>query len=287
MNDRARVLQRSAITRTWQPLTSDGELSTVDPGTVTVHVTRSDGTDVKAAGTATTTVGVTRTYALTAVDTADLDIFTETWTVTGQTVAVTSFEIVGGYLFSIAQLRTVETSLSDAGEDPSATLLNIRTEVEESFESWTNLSMVPRFAVVDVKQSGCRLFSDKMYLRSVRWVRSYTTPTAYTDLDADALDLVTFNDSGSLWRSAGWGCRTIAGVEYGWDRPPADGQRMALLYARICAMRAEGTGHNVSSFSTPDGQTVTYEPKADPTHYKIINEFLRRQDIDHRIPGLA
>lgn len=285
---RQRILRSTTASLSWQGQDSNGEIA--DPGVVTVGVTRSDGTTLVTAGTATVGSGtVARTVALTVAQTALTDVLTATWSAGGNVLAVTEHEIVGGFLFSLAKLRSTETALADPSTITDAELLTIRCEVESSFESWTNLSMVPRFAVVDVYGSGsCHLLTGKFFVRSVRWARYWTSDTTSTLLTSTELLNISVTSYGALARSAGWYGRWQVGIEYGLSAPPADGKRMALLYARIAATRSvRGVSANASSYTTPDGQTVSYDPDVEPTNYKIINEFLRRQDVDHRMPGLA
>src|SRR5690349_8723938 len=76
----------------------------VDPGTVTVEITRADGTSLVAAGAATTGSGSTpRAFALTTTHTALLDRLTVTWTSTAKGTLTSVVEVVGGYLFNLAE----------------------------------------------------------------------------------------------------------------------------------------------------------------------------------------
>jgi len=272
----------------WQPLGSDGETATADPGTVTVGIVRSDGTDVVAAGSATTgtTTAPRVSPVLTVADMATPDLLTATWKVSATTVATTHLEIVGGVYFTIPELRDAERELADSSNPTTAALVTIRTEVETSFESWTNLAMVPRFTVAKVTGYGM-LATGLFYPRSLRWARRVESDGTTTALTAADLAQVRLNDSGVLvW--PGWCGQYELGIEHGLSAPPPDGKRMALLYARIAALRAvRGISHAAQSYTTPDGQVVSYDPDVEPTNYKIINEFLRRKDIDHRLPGLA
>jgi hypothetical protein len=53
MQTPARVVQGAPITVTYQAVDADGEPSSTDPGTVTVSITRADGTSI-VTGAATT-----------------------------------------------------------------------------------------------------------------------------------------------------------------------------------------------------------------------------------------
>jgi hypothetical protein len=80
----------------------------VDPGSVTVGITRADGTVLVAAGAATTGSGTgARTYNLTTTHTALLDRLTVTWTSTLKGTLLSYVEVVGGFWFSLAELRAI------------------------------------------------------------------------------------------------------------------------------------------------------------------------------------
>ena len=82
------IVAATAASLTWQPTGSDGEPA--DPGTVTVGVTRSNGTVVLADGTATSGATSTpRSVDVTAAQTASIDWLTATWKVGATVVATT------------------------------------------------------------------------------------------------------------------------------------------------------------------------------------------------------
>jgi hypothetical protein len=98
-----RILQSAPFTAS-ETFYEDGVI--VDPGTVTVGVTRADGTVLIAAGTATAGSGAAaRTYALTIANTALLDTLTVTWTSATKGVRTSTIEVVGGFLFTLSQAR--------------------------------------------------------------------------------------------------------------------------------------------------------------------------------------
>lgn len=285
---RQRILQRTAGVLTFTPLDPDGEPST-DPVTVTVGVVNSAGDSIVASGTATVADGVNRTVTLTAANTADLDILTATWTVSGVTVGVTTHEVVGGYYFSVAALRLAEPHLADTSAYPTATLVRHRNEAENSFESWTNYAWVPRFSVVDIPCGGVLpLFA----IRSVRWVRNYSDADTYTLLTAGELALIDHTGYpagvlGGTW----YGTRYVAGVEHGADAPPDYLVRRAQRWTRHLAMKQETSLSSAAvSYTTPEGMTVNVGRTGTdwrPTGDEFIDEVLRRPDVDHRLVGIA
>jgi hypothetical protein len=105
MPDLERIQQRTpgTLSQQWY---EDGTV--VDPGTVTIGITRADGTSLVAAGTATAGSGTAaRTFNLTTTHTALLDSLTVTWTSTLKGTLVSYLEVVGGFLFNLADARAL------------------------------------------------------------------------------------------------------------------------------------------------------------------------------------
>ena len=159
-----RIVRATAATLTVTLVDQDGEPSDA-AGAVTVRVQRADGTDVLAAGTATTNPAGTGTYsvALTAAQTATLDLFTATWTVSGINVAVTLHEIVGGVYFTVAEARARDASISTSAYTAEA-VRQARAEVEQQCEMITGVAWVPRF-----RRASCRLWARRRWCCPIRW----------------------------------------------------------------------------------------------------------------------
>jgi hypothetical protein len=225
-----RILRGVAATLTFQGRDSDGEPA--DPGTVTVGVTRSDGTEVIAAGTATTATGTTRTVALTAAQTAQLDVLYATWTVSGTEIASTRHDVVGGFYFGIDDLRGAEPST--ATSPTLAEFRTIRAYVETLIEQATGTSFVPRFDVAVVDGSVTRdLALPRWYLRDVRWVRLWSSNTIVSTLDSTEIAAMQPSTAGILHLDrVTAGLRVEVGFEHGTDAPPADVAREAIRFAR-------------------------------------------------------
>lgn len=240
---------------------SDGEPA--DPGTVTIGVTKADGTTVVAAGTATT-VGATgvRTYALAASATTALELLTATWTSSTHGVRTTLVEVAGGYWFTVAQARERDEKLNDTTKYSSARIVAVRSEVEHEAEDITSRAWVPRYRRARVEGSGtCELVLPDVDLRSVRSVRVYesdnTTYTAFTAAELAAIEVTRW---GTLIRRDGaWftrGFTTVIEYEYGVDAPPPDLRDAAItrLRHRLNAHRA-GIPDRATSMQTDSGQT--------------------------------
>lgn len=207
----------------------------VDPGTVTVGITRADGTTLVAAGTATTGSGSgVRTYNLTTTHTALLDRLTVTWTSTLKGSQVTYVEVVGGFLFSISQARQL-APLNNATTYTTARIVEARTLAEQTIEDACGRAFVPRYTRETLSGSGTTdLMLSQPDLRSVRSVTVTTSGvgTAYTSPE---LALLAVNPSGLVYGPSSWTAGTgniTVGYEHGSSYPPARVSQAALILAR-------------------------------------------------------
>src|SRR5574343_1040920 len=232
-----RIVAATAATVIWQGVDSDGE--NADPGTVTIGVVRSDGTEVIAAGTATTGTGTAaRAKALTVAQTAALDRLTANWKVGSDTVATTVVDVVGGVYVPISEVRATEPALANGAVDQLARLKVVRSIVETMFESACHRGFVPRFNVARLDGHGTpTLVLPHPDLRRVSWARIYSDATTYTSLTVAELAAIPASASGLAIRTdAGiWPagtCNIEIGYEYGLDTPPADIRQAAILAIR-------------------------------------------------------
>lgn len=280
-----RALRGTAVTLSWQNVDSDGEAA-APAGVVTVRVQKADGTDVKAAGTATGGVGADpRTATLTAAETATLNLFTVTWTDAGDGSAHTTYvEIVGGFYFSVAELRAFDANLTEA-KHPNARVLAARRHVEDEFETICDVAFVPRYKRVTIDGTGRPVdVSLGRMVRSIRTVRTYSdvsngTFTAYTA--TELADLV-FTDGGVLRHSSGVSLHSgvgniIAEVEHGYDRPPADVKEAAMWRARnLLNARTSGFPDRARTVSVEGTTYGLAGPAADKTGVDFVDAVLAR-----------
>jgi len=243
---------------------ADGEPDT-NASDVTVGVTRADGTQLMDADTAATNDENGNWHvAVTASQTATLDLLTAQWTVSGVVVATTIHEIVGGYLFSTGEAFDQESSLQqkvNAGQ-----LLAIRRAVEDEFERICAVAFVPRFARVTVDGNGAMtVLLPHPKVRTIRSVRVYSSPTTFTDLTTANLAALTLDDLGRLTRAdyLPFICgseNVLVTYEHGYDRPPDEIRRAAIVRARERI--------NWSKSATPDRAT-SYTSAADGGTYRL------------------
>lgn len=194
-----------------------------------------------------------------------LDIYEITWTgvVGGESQAwVTEVEIVGGYLFEIADLRKQDRAFADTTKYPTETLREIRYWVEDVIEGSraAQVAFVPRGRRVKVSGSSPDLrlgYNPLLYGTdyrglqlpdfNIREVYSLTI-NDYT-LTAEELAEVRIDDNW-LYRTAGvqwpaWptGNRNISVYyEHGFDRAPGAITRAALMLAREYLVKSDLPG---------------------------------------------
>lgn len=203
-----------------KPFYQDGVL--VDPGVVTATVTRADGT-VVVSGAATTGSGAAeRTLNLTAVQNGLLDTYTVAWASPTQGTLPSTVEIVGGFVFTIAEARAF--GITDTFS--TADVIAMRTTVEEEIEKACSRAFVPRYARHAVDGSGDCEVRLRRKVRSIRAV----------DLDGSSVDvsMIVPTVIGAYypagWR---WGVGNyVIGYEHGFSEAPEGVKRAALLLAK-------------------------------------------------------
>ena len=161
-------------------------------------------------------------------------------------------QLVGGHLFSIAQLRGFDRAFADAVKYPTAWLEMVRDWVEDTIEGRraARLAFVPRGRRVLVDGTApdlTRGWNPLMYGQDYRGIRVpdfavrklISVSINGSALTQTELDKLTIDDN-EIWRSGGvqwpawpFGHRNISfHYEYGLDRPPGAITRAALILAR-------------------------------------------------------
>lgn len=283
------IQRGTAATLSWQNVDGDGEPA-APAGAVTVSVERSDGTVVLSPGTATSGSGDNpRTVALTAVQNADLDLLTVTWTDTGDASShVTVVEVVGGFYFTVAEARSSDPALENDTKYPQPALVAARRQVEEEFERICDVAFVPRYRR-DVVPVGCHsllLAPQIRVVRSVATVAGNGTETAWTD---EQLDWLRFEDWGvvQLLGNPVPSAAVAIAYEHGYDRPPSEVKRAALQRLRyLLSQPLTGLPDRATSFSVAEGGTYKLDQAgATKTGIPDIDAVLHRWSM--RVPGVA
>lgn len=266
----------------------DGGETAVDPGTVTVTITRADGTAVVTAAATSGTGAAARTYALAAQ--TQLNNLTAVWTASvGGRVVTTRHEIVGGFYADLADIRALE-GLSNVTKYPTALLDQVRRQAEDRFEWATRVAWVPRFARETLDGNNR---SDVL----LTWPRPRTLLSVTTD-GAAVTDLTTFKfytygvleRTNGVWFLAdvyGGGQNVIVEYTHGYDRPPEDIRWAFFTYVRYLLFETQSRiPDRASAFTTPDGtfQLVTAGFQR-PTGLPDVDAILNARS--HRVPGVA
>jgi hypothetical protein len=198
----------------------------VDPGTVTIGIVRADGTVLVTAGTATSGTGSSpRTFNLTTTHTASLDKLQVTWTSTLKGTLVSYVEVVGGFLFGLAELIAVKPPNQTW---TTAQMSDMRTTVEQAIEDEYGTALVPRYRRDTLSGDGTTLLRLRDPVRTVR--AATVTSTILSTADLALLTNSTGFVTGYTW-TAGTGNITV-GYEYGLDEPPARIRMDAIRLAR-------------------------------------------------------
>lgn len=261
-----RILRNAPATITATFTDQDG--TTIDPGTVTVSVTRADGT-VLTTGSATGAGATQRTFALSPSQTALLDNLTVTWTSGAQGTITTTVEVVGGFVFSIAQARD---ALGDPAYD-AAKIRDARTRAEQDIERALNYALVPRLQtdILDIRYP-LRLRSDATALRSITLAGTAWTP--------DRIATVSISDGFLTFYQ--WPAISatrfdmVVGYERGLSTPPAGAAEntLALALDLLAPDTTSGIDPRAESVITVDG-TVKLRASSGQFSALGVNEWVR------------
>jgi hypothetical protein len=274
-------IARTAATTLRHVFYTPGTETLTDPtGTTTYSVTNTAGTAV-ASGNAT--VGTAGSGEVTAVlaGQASLDRLTVAWTATVAGASLTEYdtvEVVGGFLFTLAEGRASDTQLADTAKYPTAVLEAARAATEWELEQICDRSFVQRYAYVTMDGTGTsqlvlrgpdedRSFRDYVSLSSISMADEVDeTFTAFT---ADELADVAVTPDGTMYRASGdvftWG-RSNVRVGYVYGRTgaiPGDLKLATLTRFRTwCNQFRSGVPDRVTSYTTADGSNFRIAAEA-------------------------
>jgi len=211
--DQRIVRGATSASLSWQATDADGE-PTAPAGTVTVSVTRSDGTALYTDEATSGSSANPRTLTLAAADVSVVDRLTVTWTDNSVEVATEYVDVVGGTVGSFAALSAIERTLSDKDND----FARARRSAENRYISVTGRLPFQRLEVqwFDNSSTDCLTGAWWADLAEVRWARIYTSPTAYTALTASQLAEIRVPDELSRFDRRGTAWSGSYGVEVGY-----------------------------------------------------------------------
>jgi hypothetical protein len=265
----------------------DGGEALVDPGTVTVTVTRSDGTAVVTGAATVGTGAAARTYTLAAQ--TRLDHLTAVWTGSvGARTVTTRHEVAGGFYADLAEIRALD-ALANTTSYPTAKLELARAQAEDRFEEATGVAWVRRHARDILSGTG---YSRIMLNR--RPPRSLIAATIDGTVAAD-LTLFRLYDTGAIERaggatwpkeSAGGGGNLVVEYVHGYDAPPWDLKQAFLTYVRYLLLDTRSRiPDRATAMTTEFGTIQLASATSRATLIPEVDAVLA--DHDRRIPGMA
>lgn len=211
----------------------DGVPTNPSPDAATVTITRDDGTVLVNAASATEVGTGVVSYTLTPAQTALLDTLTVGWTATfgGQSQTFTDVvEVVGGFLFTIAQARAIKP-LDNTATYTNDQIIDARTLVEQSLEDACGVAFVPRYAREMVSGSG----SSRVILSRPRVTAIRSVSLDGVALGASDLATVVARVTGVAYYPGRWTSgfdNYEVGYEHGWPQPPERVRHAALRLAK-------------------------------------------------------
>ena len=241
-----RIKQGTPVTlvNDWRP---DGVIA--DPGTVTVTITREDGTEIVTDAATVGTGATARAYNLLATHTQSLDTLTAVWTSTEFGTDPTVYEVCGDFLFTIADARLL-TALSNTSTYPSALLAKGRTAAETALEDACHVAFVPRYFSYRLDGNG----KTDLLLPNVR---PLTVASATIDGSAVTVDDLILYEDGRVYLASGWtagrGNVVIRGT-WGYPFPPPRVGLAALKLAKYILVD-DPNSDRATSMTTQDGTT--------------------------------
>jgi hypothetical protein len=248
--DRIQLSQPATLNASWERVGVG--VDPTDPVNVTVTYD-SDGHTVT--GTATGGPGTSRTFALTAAQTANLDYLNVSWAAADGSTLTTYAEIVGDFLFSVAQAR-LRSPLQDATAYPASAILFYRTLAEMAIEDICGVAFVPRYLRETMSISGFGLLSgSRRRIRTVRQITTWAggTPNNYQPLpNLSGLQIISSQEiyMPTLWN---WfSLPVFVAYEHGYDYAPFRVQRAALELARRWLIESPWD-ERTTGFRTRDG----------------------------------
>lgn len=246
---------------------ANGDAANVDGANAPVAVvTDSGGTVV--AGFTTAAPNPTGVYTLTFPVNFDvLDTYDVVWTWANGQSRRSGFELVGGFLFAIAELRAFDAVLASETAYPDARLIDVREAVEERMEKAAHVAFRARGAreLLDGSSDG------EIFLHNRRPIRVVSASIAGVALSADELADVAVYPGGRLMRRSGsWTAKerqVEVLYEHGYPETPAPVHDAALRYGRHLAVKTafDDADRATAAFTELGGYRLTIAGRDGPT----------------------
>jgi hypothetical protein len=248
----------------------NGELTDSEED-VTVSIANGAGTAVGASATAAhPSLGVYERYP-TAAQMASLDTYTASWTVTLNGEArtfTTQYEVVGGTLFTLAELRDSATPLGDLGRHTTAKILAKKKVVESRFENWCRAAFFPK----GHRQTFRGEYSDTLILKYGRVLSIESLTVDGEDVDLDDLDR---NDQAGILSGYRFHGDVDIHFTYGYQTVPDDLKEAAMGYCAHLLQPSNREFERTLSITSEIGTTQIAQPNSwRPTGIPWIDSIL-------------
>lgn len=185
----------------YQTFEDDGVATDPTPATVTVTVTRDDGTVLVAALPATRVSAGKFGYTLTPAQTALLDTLTLTWESPNLGTLTNTAEIVGGFLCTISEARAL-LPLSDPVKYTTNAIVAERTRVEQALENACGVAFVQRYR--REKVSGRTTRTAHVVLQRPRVTAIRSVKLDGIAVSASELAAIVPSRAGVIYNPSGW-----------------------------------------------------------------------------------
>jgi hypothetical protein len=283
-----RILRNAGGTLTLLNYDANGALADAGNGNASVAVIDSAGATVAGSPFVGTRSSL-GTYAVTLPATlGTLDQYRCTWTMPDASSRFSEFEVVGAFLFTIAELRAFDSELTNLAIDKA---LEVREIVEDAFHD-------ERITISAFRLQGRREIhsgdgSDRLMLERMDPYRVAAVTVDGTTFTQANLDELVLDPTGEIIRPnaqswSTWGVGNIRVLyEYGSQRVDADVRRAALRYARYLVKNTTiGTSDRATAvFTEAGGYRLTLAGKDGWTGLPEVDAVLKRKG--KTVPGVA
>lgn len=208
-----------------------------DPGATTATIRGLDGSLVveDAPATVDAETGMA-TVAIDAEHTADLDVWTVTWSTANLGTLRTTAEIVGAHLFTIAEARAFDQEAMEAlSLYPVDAITDARRRIEDAFEEICHVSFIPRVKRQVYSGSYGKGVILPLGVTAIRSVEERFGDTWVAN-DPELVAEIVIEPWGGLFWSTGIPVQAARQLrityEYGYPEPPLEIKRAGLWLLR-------------------------------------------------------
>jgi hypothetical protein len=249
-----RVLRASGSTITLLIYDANGALVDPVPGTAVAAVVDSAGVAISGSPFTATRNSIGN-FSFTVPATLNvLDTYQVTWTLGDGSLRYTEFEMVGGFYFTIAELRATDGTLAAYSADNCRA---VRDQVEARFEQRCNVAFVPRGRrwVFPGNSSYVAQLPD-IYVRDI--IAVSVGGVALSQPNVDAIQIFpggVIQRVDGIWATATTAIPQNCSVlyEFGMAEPPGPVKQAALRYARHLAVPHAFDDDRMISYQTDVG----------------------------------